>query len=366
VALISHPAAVLPDLTSALEALRSAGSNIVTLFGMEHGFSGSAADGLAVGDGRHAQTGIPIYSLYGPQKEPAQMMLAGLDVLVYDVQDVGTRFYTFTSTLFYVLRAAGRYGLQVVVLDRPNPIGNRVEGPGIAPGFESFIGIVPMPIRHGLTLGEMAWFLNAENRLGADLEIVPMDGYEPQTWFDRWDRPWVPTSPGIPHLSTTLVYPGMCFLEGTNLSEGRGTGLPFEVVGAPWLDGEALASCLNQLHLPGVRFRPTHFEPSASKHTGENCQGVQVHVLDREVLRAVELGLHVVAACFAQSPQRCEFLPASWEGSIPHFDLLAGSDQSRKGILAGRPVSELVAGWDQENALFRAMTTPYRLYGAPE
>ncbi len=246
VGLISHPAAILPDFTSSLDALRQAGVNLTALFGMEHGFAGSAADGAAIGHAVDARTGLPVFSLYGATKEPTAEMLGRVDVLVYDVQDVGVRFYTFESTLFYALAASGKHGVPLIVLDRPNPInGVAVEGPGIAPGYESFVGIAPIPVRHGLTVGELARYFNAEHALRADLTVIPMAGWRRAMWFDETGLPWVTTSPAIPHLSTATVYPGTCFIEGTNVSEGRGTALPFEQLGAPWMDAYAAAEALN-------------------------------------------------------------------------------------------------------------------------
>jgi uncharacterized protein YbbC (DUF1343 family) len=363
VGLVTHPAAVLPDLTSAVDALLDADVRLTALFGPEHGFDGSAADGAAIGDTVHLRIGLPVLSLYGPTREPTPAMLADVDVLVFDMQDVGARFYTFISTLFYVLRGAARAGKPVVVLDRPNPInGARVEGPLVEPGLESFVGIAPIPIRHGLTTGELALYLNAEHHLGADLTVVELQGWRREMWFDQTGLPWAPTSPGIPQLSTATVYPGMCFVEGTNLSEGRGTALPFEIVGAPWLDGYELAQSLNRLELPGVRFRPLTFIPSAGKHAGQKCSGAQVHVIDREALRPVTTGLHVLAACRAQAPDKFEFLPSSWEGRPPHFDLLTGVAAVRPGLVDGAPVAEITASWPEIEARFAEKRKPYLLY----
>ncbi len=363
VGLVTHPAAVLPDLTSALDALLSAGVDLTALFGPEHGFDGSAADGTAVGDSTDGRTGLPVYSLYGPNKEPTSAMLANVDILVFDMQDVGARFYTFISTLYYVIRAAAQSGRTLVVLDRPNPInGVAVEGPLVAPGLESFIGILPIPIRHGMTCGELARYIGAECHLPVDLTVVPMQGWKREMWFDETGLPWVPLSPGMPHLATATVYPGMCLIEGTNLSEGRGTALPFEIVGAPWLDGDRLARSLNDIALPGVRFRPLHFVPSASKHAGQACRGVQVHVVDRQAFRPVETGLYVVAGCRAQSPDQFEFLSSSWEGRPAHFDLLTGSPHIRAGLLAGAPVRELIGEWPEIEATFGHAREKYLLY----
>jgi uncharacterized protein YbbC (DUF1343 family) len=363
VGLVSHAAAVLPDLTGILPALLAAGVRVEALFGPEHGFAGAAADGAAVGHARDRRTGLPVYSLYGETKEPDAGMLDGLDLLLVDFQDVGVRFYTYLSTLYYVLRGAGRHDLPVLLLDRPNPITGRVvAGPLVDPGYESFVGILPIPLRHGLTLGELARYMNSEYSLNARLTVVPVSGWQRSMWFDQTGLPWVPPSPAMPHLSTAILYPGMCFIEGTNLSEGRGTALPFEVVGAPWLDGEDLAARLERLKLPGAGFRPHTFTPLASKHANQQCQGVQVHVFDREALRPIPLGLHVLAACMQAAPDRFEFLSSSWEGHPPHMDLLAGSAAVRTHLLAGQPVDELEAGWAAGVAHFQRASQPYRLY----
>lgn len=361
IGLISHPAAVTADLIPAADALRAAGARPAALFGMEHGFSGAAADGAAVADAADGR--VPIYSLYGATREPTAAMLAGLDLLLFDVQDVGVRFYTYISTLYYVLRAAGRYGIPLVVLDRPNPItGIAVEGPRVEPGLESFIGIAPIPLRYGLTVGELARYFNAQFNLRADLTVIPMTGWRRELWFDELGRPWVPTSPAMPHLSTATVYPGACLIEGVNLSEGRGTALPFEQIGAPWLDGAALAAGLNRLELPGVRFRPVEFTPTASKYAGELCRGVQMHVTERRVFRPLAAALHLIAACLRQAPDRFAFLASSWEGRPPHFDLLIGDASVRPALAAGASVRDLLASWDVSAATWAVERKPYLLY----
>jgi len=363
VGLVSHAAAILPDCTSALDALRGAGVRLTALFGMEHGFAGAAADGAAVDDAVDRRRAAPVYSLYGATKEPTAAMLADVDLLLFDVQDVGVRFYTFISTLFYVLRAAGQHGYPIVVCDRPNPInGMAVEGPLVEPGLESFVGIAPIPIRHGMTVGELARYFNAEFALAADLTVVPLRGWRRTMWFAETGLPWAPTSPAMAHLSTTVVYPGTCLIEGTNLSEGRGTALPFEVIGAPWLDGDRLAAALNRLEAPGVRFRPVEFTPSASKHAGQVCRGVQVHVTDRSALRPLAVGLHLVAACRAQATGAFEFLSSSWEGQPPHFDLLIGNSRTREGLAAGVRVEDLMAEWPATEAAFQEKRRPHLLY----
>lgn len=363
IGLVTQPAATTMELRAAEDALITAGATITALFGPEHGFDGAAADGAAVAHAVHARLGVPVYSLYGADREPTAAMLAEVDLLVFDMQDVGVRFYTYLSTLYYLLRACGRTGIPLLVLDRPNPInGVAVEGPPVTPGLESFVGIVDIPIRHGMTLGELARLINAEQRFDADLTVLAMTGWRRGWWFDQSGLPWIPTSPGMPQLITATVYPGTCFVEGTNLSEGRGTTLPFETVGAPWLDGYRLAVSLNALDLPGVRFRPVHFMPSASKHLGEHCQGVQVHVRDRNAMRAVTTGLHVIAACRTQEPGRFAFLESSWEGRPPHFDLLAGNATLREGLALGYDAAGLTEAWNTAEAAFQARRAPYLLY----
>jgi uncharacterized protein YbbC (DUF1343 family) len=355
VGLVSMPAAVLPDLTLSLEALRSAGIKVTALFGPEHGFGGAALDGVYVGNVTDPRTGLPVYSLYGMIKEPTPEMLANVDALIFDMQDVGVRFYTYLSTLFYILSSAGKLDKSVFVLDRPNPItGSRIEGAPIAPGFESFVGIVDIPMRHGMTLGELAHYMNTEYALQADLHVIELQGWQREMWFDETALPWVPTSPAMPHLSTAILYPGMCLLEGTNLSLGRGTALPFELCGAPWLDGYALANAMNRLQLPGVRFRATIFTPSASNHAGSECGGVQVHVTDRDSLRPVEMALHLIV--IARS-----FSGNSWMWN-PHFKRLAGDGTLRSALEAGTSVAEILATWEESISAFVHQREKYLLY----
>ena len=355
VGLVSMPAAVLPDLTSSFDALRGAGINVTALFGPEHGFEGAALDGAHIHDTTDARTGVPIYSLYGTLKDPTAAMLANVDLVVFDMQDVGVRFYTYLSTLFYVLHGAHKADKPVIVLDRPNPItGSTVEGGSVAPGYESFVGIVNIPIRHGMTLGELACYMNEECAIHADLQVIEMQGWRREMWFDHTDLPWVPTSPAMPHLSTAAFYPGMCLLEGTNLSLGRGTALPFEVCGAPWLDGYELANVLNEVGLPGVRFRPIAFTPCASTHAGNPCYGLQVHLLDRDVFRPVELALHLIAIARRLSHD-------AWVWN-PHFDRLAGSSDVRAALEAGTRVTEIVSSWQESISAFVHQREKYLLY----
>jgi uncharacterized protein YbbC (DUF1343 family) len=355
VGLVSMPAAVLPDLTLSLDALQRAGIHVTALFGPEHGFAGAALDGAHMDNTIDPRTGLSVYSLYGAINEPTAEMLANVDVLVFDMQDVGVRFYTYLSTLFYVLRGAGKMDKPVFVLDRPNPIsGSRIEGGPVVPGFESFVGIINIPIRHGMTLGELALYINVEYALNADLHVIEMHGWQRAMWFDETALPWVPTSPAMPHLSTATLYPGMCLLEGTNLSIGRGTALPFEICGAPWLDGYALAKKLNALCLPGVRFRSILFTPSASNHAGCECQGVQVHILERNALQPVTMALNMIAVVRRMANQ-------AWVWN-PHFDRLAGGSDVRSELEAGTGVTEITASWTESISRFIHQREKYLLY----
>ncbi|MBN1248962.1 MAG: DUF1343 domain-containing protein [Anaerolineae bacterium] len=370
VGLVTHAAAVAPDLGSNVDALIQAGVTVTALFSPEHGLHGATADGAVVHDSTDAQTGLPVYSLYGRTKAPSTGVLAQLDTLIFDMQDVGVRFYTYISTLYCVLKSAAQVGLQVTVLDRPNPInGMTLEGPRLEPGYESFVGIAPIPLRYGLTIGELARYMNAELRLGAELTVVPMENWRRDHWYGDTGLAWVPTSPAMPHLTTTVLYPGMCLLEGTNLSEGRGTALPFEICGAPWIDGAALASHLNALSLPGVRFRPVQFVPApGSRFGGELCGGVQVHVLDHTRCRPLTVGLHLIACVKALYPADFAWQAPGREGDHPHFDLLVGTDEVRVVLDAGSAatltadIQALIGSWAESHAAFAGVSQPYLLY----
>lgn len=363
VGLVTHAAAVAPDYTHALDMLLQNRVHVTALFGPEHGLDGAGADATAIDHTTDARTGLPVFSLYGVAHEPSPLMLNDVDVLIFDMQDVGARFYTFFSTLDYVMRAAERAGKAMLVFDRPNPInGADIQGPLVDPGLESFISHLPVPIRHGFTTGELAQFIRRTKKMNLELTVIPMRGWDRSMYFDETGLPWVPLSPGMPHTATTLTYPGTCLIEGTNVSEGRGTALPFQVLGAPWLDGYALAQKLNGLDLPGVRFRPHAFVPTASKFRDVKCGGVQVHVTDCRRYRPVSTGIYLLAALRAFVPERFEFLQTSWEGTPPHLDLLAGTARVREGLRDGTPVDEIIAEWQRSQAEFAATREPDLLY----
>lgn len=323
---------------------------LVALFGPEHGIQG------------HAQAGQPIssqpnvYSLYGDTRAPTPAMLEDVEVLLYDIQDVGVRFYTYVSTLFESMKAAAQQGIPFVVLDRPNPIdATRVEGPVLEPGFESFVGIYHLPARYGMTPGELASLLNSEAAIGADLVVVPIQGWRRSKWYDQTGLHWIMPSPNMATLSTATVYPGLGLIEGTNLSEGRGTTRPFELIGAPWLHSQQLADRLNHLELPGTRFRPQAFLPTFSKYQGESCQGIQIHVLDRNQFQPIPTFLHIVTAVLHLHPKKLELADQV-------FDRLVGNSWVRRHLLQRRPVDEIVKQWQTALEEFKKKRTKYLLY----
>lgn len=377
VGLITNPTGVTSQLEGAAEALLRRGVKATALFAPEHGLHASSPDAVAVSSGRDRRTGLPIYSLYGETLKPTPEMLREVDVLLFDVQDVGARFYTYIWTMSYAMEAAAAAGLVFVVLDRPNPIGGQiVEGPLLQPAFASFVGRGAIPLRHSLTAGELARLFNEHSGIsaaqasdsflrtpiGAELIVVPMEGWRREMWYDATGLPWVSPSPAMPTLDTATLYPGTCLVEGTNLSEGRGTALPFQQIGAPWVNGSALADALHALDLPGVRFRPVRFRPTAGKWARQECEGVQLHVTDRQALRPVTVGLHLVSTVRALYPERFAWRPANeGEGQLL-FDLLVGNDQVRRQLEAGTSVETIVASWEAERADFELCREEYLLY----
>jgi uncharacterized protein YbbC (DUF1343 family) len=283
-------------------------------------------------------------------------MLEGIDILVFDIQDVGSRFYTYISTMFESMKAAGHQGIPFLLLDRPNPLGGtRISGPIIQAEFFSFVGIFSLPIRYGMTAGELAMFFNSEANLEVDLMIVPLTGWNRTQGFPIDQLQWISPSPNMPTVRTAEVYPGFCLIEGTTLSEGRGTTLPFELLGAPWLDGELLAANLNQYELPGVFFRPQFFTPTFSKYAGESCSGIQVHVLDSDKFDPIQCALAVIAEVLQMNPEKMAFRES-------HFDRLIGNSRVRSQLLEGRPVDQIMAQWEEELIQFAKKREKYYLY----
>ncbi len=335
-------------------------ARVVALFSPEHGFRGLEEAGRRIADQTDPVTGLPIHSLYGDTKKPTPEMLADMDVLVFDIQDVGARFYTYLYTMSLAMEAAAEGDKRFVVLDRPNPInGVQVEGPVLEPPFASFVGLYPVPVRYGLTIGEFARMVNGEGWLAdgarADLTVVPLTGWQRGMWYDATGLRFIKPSPNMPDVETAALYPGLCLLEGTNLSEGRGTPRPFRWFGAPWIDPNALATRLTALNLPGLRFAPTSFTPTASKHQGRPCHGVEIALTERDRLEAFWSGVLIVNEVHRMYPDRFE-----WNAA--HFDRLCGTATIRQTITAGKPLDDLRSAWAAECKSFQQTRSKYLLY----
>ena len=352
--LVAHPASVDGNALHAADLMIARSDyRLVRLFGPEHGLRGEAQDMEPVAGTQDRETGLPVVSLYG--SEPASLRprstdLDGLDAIVYDLQDVGSRYYTFVTTLSYVMEAAEEAGLPVVVLDRPNPIGGEVvEGPVLDPALASFVGRYPLPVRHGMTSGELARYFNEVFGIGCDTRVVEMIGWRRRMHFEDTNLPWVLPSPNMPTPDTARVYPGGCLVEGTNLSEGRGTTRPFELVGAPWLRGPELAATLREERLPGVLFRATSFRPAFHKHAGKTCTGVQVHVVDRERFRPFAAYLLLLREALRQGGGDFDWRrePYEFESERLAIDLLLGRSDLRRMIEENAPLAAMEASWSQ-------------------
>jgi uncharacterized protein YbbC (DUF1343 family) len=372
VGLVCNPTAVTRRLVHAADLFHAApGVTLGLLLGPEHGVRGDAQYMAAVeSEALDPRTGVPVASLYGPTAgslRPSAALLAGLDALVFDIQDVGTRYYTYQATMMLCMEAAAAARIAFVVLDRPNPLGGvRVEGPRLRPGFESFCGLHDLAVRHGMTVGELALLFRAERRLDVDLSVVECRGWRRGMGFRDTGLPWVFPSPNMPTPETALVYPGMCLLEGTNLSEGRGTTRPFELMGAPWLDGHRLADDLAGERLRGVGFRPVSFVPTWDKHAGARCHGVELVVVDPDRFQPFRAGLACVLHARRQDPGRFAWRTEPYEfvSDVPAFDLLCGSDRERRAIEAGATMGELVRALPLEERAFERRRGPYLLYDA--
>ncbi|HEX5930516.1 MAG TPA: DUF1343 domain-containing protein [Methyloceanibacter sp.] len=370
VGVLANPASIDRDFRHVVDALASSRDwKLTAIFGPQHGFRSDLQDNMietAHADDKRRK--VPIFSLYSETREPTPAMLDLIDVLVIDIQDVGARIYTFIYTMANCLRAAARKGLPVIVCDRPNPIGGvAVEGPMLEKDFESFVGQFPIPMRHGMTIGELARLFNERHGIGAKLEVVPMEGWSRGMYWDETGLPWVMPSPNMPTLDTAIVYPGTVLFEGTMLSEGRGTTRPFELIGAPWIDGEELASRMNAIGLEGAHFRPAIFEPTFQKHARATCGGVQIHVTDRNAFEPVKAGVALMRECNEMAPDRFAWRPPPYEyehGKMP-IDILAGSQALREQIAARMPLADIVASWRDDEAEFAKLRAPYLLYEAP-
>jgi uncharacterized protein YbbC (DUF1343 family) len=367
VGLVCNPSSVDHRFRHAADLFRNSHAiNLTALFGPQHGIRGETQDNMIEWQGfRDERTGVMAYSLYGEVRQPKAEMMDEVDLLVFDMQDVGTRVYTFIYSMALVMQAASRMNKSVIVLDRPNPIGGmEIEGNLLEPGNESFVGMFPLPMRHGMTIAELALMFNQEFKIGCRLEVVKMEGYRREFWFNDTDAPWVIPSPNIPALETAVVYPGGVLIEGTMISEGRGTTRPFEIIGAPYAHSYDLSEHLNQLNLPGVVFRPHSFIPTFQKHAGKLCHGVQIHVLNRAIFRPVQTGIAVVKAFHDLYPGEFQWQAPPYEyvyDRLP-FDVIAGTSKLREQIESGLSMAEIADSWRAGEQEFAEQRKPYLLY----
>lgn len=309
----------------------------------------------------HRSLRVPIYSLYSETRRPTSEMLKDLDCLIIDLQDVGTRVYTFIWSMLYCLQECAGRGVSVVVLDRPNPIGGEIsEGPVLDLKYRSFVGESAIPMRHGLTIGELASMFNQAHNIHADLTVIPMQGWKRSHWFDDLRRVWVPPSPNMPAVQTAVAYPGQVLLEGTNLSEGRGTTTPFEIAGAPFVDPEVLASEMSHVEIPGVRFLPIRFTPSFDKWKGQSCGGISIHVTDRHAFRSYRMAINLITTCFRHWPSDFSFTPPpyEYEFQLAPIDIISGSDALRISLSCDKPASDI---WNVNDS-WQDAATSYLLY----
>jgi len=365
--LVAHPASVNSRLEHAVTVCMSSRKfKLAALFGPQHGIHGQTQDNMVEWEGfRDPATGLPVYSLYGKARKPRPEMLAAIDTLVIDLQDVGSRYYTFIWTLELCMQACREAGKTIVVLDRPNPLaGHITEGPVLDPGYASFVGLRSLPVRHGMTSGEISAYLHDTFHPELDHHVIPMRGWKRQMWFDQTRLPWVMPSPNMPTSDTALVYPGMCLLEATNISEGRGTTRPFELFGAPFIHPETIVNALKEFKLPGVLFRPLSFQPTFQKHAGLLCGGAQIHVIDRERFKPFKTGVAILKAIHNTYPRDFKWNqpPYEYEEVKLPIDILAGTDRLRKDIESGKDLDGMEKWWREETRAFEKIRKKYLIY----
>ncbi|MGM0749759.1 MAG: exo-beta-N-acetylmuramidase NamZ family protein [Bacillota bacterium] len=358
IGLITNPTGVNSSLKSSVDVLsQDPDIQLTTLYGPEHGVRGDAQAGDEVASYIDEKTGLPVYSLYGKTKKPTPEMLKNVDVLVFDIQDVGTRYYTYIYTMAYAMEAAKENGIPFIVLDRPNPQGGQqVEGPVLEPGYSSFVGLYPIPLKHGMTIGELALLFNKEFKINADLTVVKMKRWKRKMNFEDTGLPFVLPSPNMPTIDSTFVYPATGLIEGTNVSEGRGTTKPFEFIGAPYMKSTQLEEKLNSLGLPGVTFRAASYIPTFSKHQGKLCHGVQIYVTDRKKFEAVKTGLSLIKTIHDLYPDDFEFLAT---GS---FDKLIGNGWVRTKIEEGADIQKITDSYQKPLKEFKKLRKKYLIY----
>ncbi|MCE5197363.1 MAG: DUF1343 domain-containing protein [Armatimonadota bacterium] len=352
VGILANHASVNHDLIHIADAVVASGVRVEAVFAPEHGARGDSPAGAHVDDYIDQRLGVPVHSLYGPRRTPDASSLGDIDLMLIDVQDVGSRFYTFTSTMANMMIACGKLGIPVWVLDRPNPIsGLNPEGPILDPAYSSFVGLYPIPIRHALTIGELALLFVKQFGVECDLRVVRMRGWQRSMHWDDTGIAWLRPSPNMVYSTTALVYPGTCLFEGTNVSEGRGTSHPFEIIGAPWLDSRTICELLKSYQLPGVEFQEEIFTPDQSKYKSISCTGLYLSISDRNSFRPVLTGVAILCAIMQAYSDRLAFIDPGEDGRM-FFDLLAGNSELRKGIGAGHSPSDIAASWTNRVARF--------------
>lgn len=361
VGLVANHASVSRDLLHISDLLISEGVRLHAMFGPEHGIRGDVWAGSEVTDGVDPYTGVRVFSLFGKHLEPTEQMLDGVDMMLIDLQDIGSRFYTYLYTMSAVMVACKQHSIPVCILDRPNPItGLAAEGFVLQPGYSSFVGRYPIAQRHSLTIGELALLFSQNFGAGEVPKVVPMLGWRRDMWFDETGLPWVMPSPNIPTLQTALVYSGTCLFEGTNVSEGRGTTRPFELIGTPWINSRDFKHALDKHQLPGVKFREAHFIPFHSDYTKQNCAGVQLYVDDPKTFRPVHTAVAMLCALQELYPGQFK-INAPTEG-IGHFDFLAGSSTLRESIESGKSASYIARLWQQGLEQYAKAADGVKLY----
>ncbi|WP_068775523.1 exo-beta-N-acetylmuramidase NamZ domain-containing protein [Paenibacillus sp. FJAT-26967] len=364
IGLVTNPTGITADFRTTVEVCASLrDSQLTALYACEHGLYGQRQAGVLFEDETDPELGIPVYSLYGKHKRPTAEMLQNVDTVLFDIQDLGIRFYTYLSTLLYTLEACAEHGKSLLVLDRPNPLGGSIaEGGMLKPGYESMVGAWQMPIRSGMTLGELALMVNDVKGLRCDIDVIRLEGWDRRMEFTDTGLPWMVPSPNIPTIDSARVYGGTCFFEGTNLSEGRGTTRPFEWIGAPWLHGAELAKRMNASGLPGVHVHPVYATPAFSKHQGQLCSGVRLFVTDQEQFQPVNTGLRLLHEVISLHPDSFEWLTPPKEGSRYFIDLLTGGTDVRMTLADSEGLRSITRNWQEEAEAWKTQRKPYLLY----
>ncbi|MFE5323426.1 exo-beta-N-acetylmuramidase NamZ domain-containing protein [Paenibacillus sp. NPDC056579] len=365
IGLLTNPTGITSRFESLIDVCGSASSAVLTaLFACEHGIRGEKQAGVLFEDETDPLLGIPVFSLYGTNKKPTEEMMSTVDAVIFDIQDLGVRFYTYLTTLAYMLEACAQYGKRLVVLDRPNPLGGIVcEGGLLQPGFESMVGAGPVPFRTGLTIGEFARYFNSRLEKPCELQVIPMLNWRRGMEYPATGLPWLMPSPNMPTMDTVRVYAGHCLFEGTNVSEGRGTTRPFELIGAPWIDGRRLCERMSRLQLPGVHYHPVTFTPMFSKHQGQLCGGVQAFVTSPGSYRSVMSALYLLHTVIDMHPTEFEWIAPFKEGRKPFIDYLSGSDAVRTAIHKPEGLQGIISAWDSQTGEWERTRQPYLLYG---